>query len=64
MPTDIAHICLCLQPHDTNPKAKAKECNRQRLLTPLINHVILQLSKIGSKFFVRTVSSQQNFNTK
>jgi len=30
MPTHIAHICLCLQPHEANPKAKSKECNRQR----------------------------------
>lgn len=30
MPTHIAHICLCLQTHQANPKAKPKECNRQR----------------------------------
>ncbi len=30
MPPHIAHICLCLQPHEASPKAKSKECNRQR----------------------------------
>ncbi len=32
MPTHIAHICLCLPTHNANPKAKSKECNRQRFI--------------------------------
>jgi hypothetical protein len=34
MPPHIAHICLCLPTQKANPKAKAKECNRQRTKKP------------------------------
>ena len=31
----IAHICLCLPPQQTDPKAKPKESNRQRFINSL-----------------------------
>ncbi len=41
MPTHIAHICLCLPTHKANPKAKSKECNRQRFKNPFHQTIIL-----------------------
>ncbi len=42
MPTHIAHICLCLQPHKANPKAKSKESNFPTLYqNHQTNHSIL-----------------------
>ncbi|MBK9727025.1 MAG: hypothetical protein IPO86_02795 [Saprospiraceae bacterium] len=46
--THIAHICLCLLSHNADPKAKSKECNRQRF-NRFVESVSVILKEIKQK---------------